>query len=193
MPRTIAALKAISCVLGQPRRIAIDFAGRLQQRGDPFHWDVVGHSRHGTRRLRRACPRRRVFQVGAGDGPDRLWMARVIVNPSVDHLVEADLAGVALGDGVRRDEAEVALAGQQRHGAEEEVGDQVGAALRAVRQDVDEPVADVGAHRAGELLAAEERRVADDGVEAAAFHDVGDGEDPVQRLPAVVVGGAPWA
>ena len=65
---------------------------------------------------------------------------------------------------------------------------QVRASSGAPSEHVDEPVANFGPHRAGDLLSAEEGRVADDGIEAPAFEDVREFDGPVQGLPAFVVG-----
>ena len=60
-----------------------------------------------------------------------------------DHLVEADLAGVALSDGVGGDQPDGPAGGQQGLRAQEEVGHLVGAALRTCGKYVDQPVANV--------------------------------------------------
>ena len=102
-------------------------------------------------------------------------MARVMVNPEVHHAIEPDLAGVPLGEGVGRNESQRPVTIQQGEGAQEEVGDEIGAAPSPLSKDIHEPVANVLAHGAGELLPAQEGRVADNRVETSAFHDLGDG------------------
>ena len=122
-------------------------------------------------------------------GHDRLWIARVMVNPEstmrsspTSRVSPWAMVLVAMSPRVPR-------ARQQGLRAQEEVGHLVGAALGSRRKHVDEPVADVRAHGAGELLAAEEWRVPDDRVEPAAFDDdIRRLDDPMIRLPALVIG-----
>ena len=94
----------------------VDSPARFQERRDPRD---DGRRRHirGTSRPTSAlgAPDRRIFQVRAGRRP-RSALDRAGDRESVrDHLVEPDFAGVALRDGVRRDEAERSPTGQQRH------------------------------------------------------------------------------
>src|SRR5690606_13074385 len=74
-------------------------------------------------------------------------------------LVEADLAGVALGDRVGGDEAELAGRAGQAGGAQEKIRAEVGAAAAAGGEVFDQEITVVGAEGAGDLLAALERRV----------------------------------
>ena len=94
-----------------------------------------------------AFPRARL--VGAVDVPVQ----------DVDCLVKANLAGVALGDRVSRDDADPALA-SDRQISKQEVRAQVGAAALTTADVVDQVLADVLAKAAGECLTAHERRVA---------------------------------
>src|SRR5690606_28541350 len=83
-----------------------------------------------------------------------------------DDLVETDLASKALGEGVRCDQACLSGGVEQVVSPQREVGSQVGAAASGPRDGRDKVFAVGGAEGAGELLPTEERRVADDGVEA---------------------------
>ena len=68
--------------------------------------------------LEPAQPSRRAHTVAisrfAPPGHGSLEIARCTVQPVVDELVEADLACVALGDRVRRDQPEAAACPEQR-------------------------------------------------------------------------------
>ena len=104
--------------------------------------------------------------------------------PAVGGLGEPDVQGVALHERVRRDVAELAAPREQPLGPQHEAGGEVGAATHPATVPALHPGGVVDAQGTGDLLAAEKRRVADDGVEALV---VGVGEDlrkhhrPMQR------------
>ena len=62
------------------------------------------------------------------EGQGLLLTACLISVPVGHYLVETDLAGVALGEGVGGDQACLTTPVKQRVSSEQEVGDQVGAA-----------------------------------------------------------------
>ena len=99
-------------------------------------------------------------------GPALRLLSPVDRPAHVDRLVEADLAGVALGDRVGGDDADPASR-RDRQVTEQEVGAQVGVARLVPADALLQVLAVVRAERSADLLAAHERGVADDGVEAA--------------------------
>ena len=104
-------------------------------------------------------------------------------------LVEPDLSGVALGDRVRGQEAELAPVSQQRLGPQEEVGTQVGTAPSCLWPSARR--GSPGSRSRGcpvIFCAAHERRIADEGIEPAPVEeDLGELQRPVEparRCPA---------
>src|SRR5690606_25856778 len=103
--------------------------------------------------------------------------------------------GVALGQGVGGDETGLTVLVKQLVSPEYEVGHEVGTAPRTSTKRADQMLPIRRPQRAGDLLAAQEGGIADDGVEAALFKDLGEDQGPVQRAavkgPGDVVGGKP--
>ena len=97
-----------------------------------------------------------------------------------DDLVQADLASVSLSKGVGGNQARLATLIEHLVSPQHEVGDQVRASPNAPANRRDEVFAVCGPEDAGELLPAEEGRVADDGIEATVLEDLGELQRPVE-------------
>ena len=67
------------------------------------------------------------------------------LSPSGHDLIQANLAGIALGERIGRDQASLAPRIEQGVRAEQEVGDQVGAAAHAMADSFDQVLAVGGA------------------------------------------------
>src|SRR5690606_24759557 len=145
------------------------------------------NSRSCGAHLPTAPPNGRVLQVGACRRPRSALYGPGDRETLGNQVVKADLPSMTLGDSIRPEQTQRAPCGPQLARAKEEVRYEVGAALATVSERVDEPVADIGSHRAGELLSTQEGRVADDRVEATMLHNIRHSQDPVQRLPPLVV------
>ena len=110
-------------------------------------------------------------------------MARWIVHPVVDDLREADLAGVALRDGVGGQEPD---GSGESGGFQEEVRHQVGRPLLPAGDPGDEVVAVVRPGGARDLLAAHKGRVTQEHVESGRTwpgEDLGKRDRPVEWIP----------
>jgi hypothetical protein len=177
-PEHVRSDERLALVGLQALRLSERAAWRGELAGQAVHRAVLQEHRPAPGAL--AQPDRGDLQVGlprplhARDGARQGTAAR-------EQGVEADLAGVPLGDGVGGDQAELPVRAQQARGPQEEVGAQIRAAPAAIGEVTDEVIAIVGAERPGEALPSLERRVADDRVEAPAREDLREHERPVQR------------
>src|SRR5262249_49898914 len=126
-----------------------------------------------------SCPDEGYFQCRRS-GPGLGFLGTVDHPSHVHGLVQANLASVALGDRVGGDDAHPAM-GCQGEVAEQEVGAEVGAASFGPANPLDQGLAKVFAYSPSEPLAAQERWVAHDRVEAAVAHDFGELQRPMKR------------
>jgi hypothetical protein len=104
-------------------------------------------------------------------------------------LIQPDLAGIALGDGIGRQQGHHPAIPHQLPGPQEEIGAQIGAALFAIRNPLDQIIPIGRAQRAGDFLPADKRRIADDGVKTGvvAPEDFREFEFPVERLKRNII------
>ncbi len=104
-------------------------------------------------------------------------------HPPFDRLAEPDLQGVALNQGVGRDEAQLSASIEQGVCPQDEPTCKVRTASSSGALPALQPREIVTTECAGHLLAAEERWVADDGVEPhnATCEGLRKGNRPVER------------
>ena len=116
-------------------------------------------------------------------GPGLVGVGRVDGGAPLEELLQAHLAGVALGDGVHGQKAEVPAFAEQPERPQEEVAHQVGGPALPPGQVLDQVVPVGASEPAGDLLAAHERRVPHDGVEPGVrpAEHLGELQGPVER------------
>jgi hypothetical protein len=83
-----------------------------------------------------------------------------------EELVEADFAGVALGEGIGRYQARLLAIIEQGVGVEQEIRDEIGAPADTTADDTDKILTVSRSKSSSDSLSAQERRVSDDSVEA---------------------------
>lgn len=93
--------------------MSAELAGRLQERRDPLHADVIGHALNTCGDVAAGSPHGRVLKVRAGRGPDPALDRPGDREAAGHQLIEPDLTRVTLGHGIRRDHTEVAATGQE--------------------------------------------------------------------------------